>query len=60
MGPSPGNWLAAHMIFHENRLLTDDDSHVIYLFFSKFEKNVEKLSSAADDLHYSLNLWPQF
>ena len=37
------------MIFHENRLLPADDSHVIsYLIFVKIEKDVEKnLSSAA-------------
>ena len=34
------------MIFHENSLLADD-SHEIYLIFSKIGKDVTKLSSAA-------------
>ena len=30
------------MIFHENRLLTDDSHEISYLIFSKIRKDVEK------------------
>ena len=36
------------MLFHENRLLTDDSHEIAYLIFSKTRKDVQNLSSAAD------------
>ena len=35
------------MIFHENRLLTDDSQEISYLFFQKLRKMLQNLSSAA-------------
>ena len=37
------------MIFHENRLLTDDSHEIPYLIFSKIRKDVTK---------GSLTVWP--
>ena len=35
------------MIFHENRLLSDDSHEISYLFLSKLGKMSQNLSSAA-------------